>query len=504
MIEALLAFEYDALEAEERAAVAAHLEGCPACRSRGDRLAEATLSLRGGGPGPDAIWERACEAAAAKGAAPAKVVSRGLVVAVKVECTICKSGLREREAVHCARCLARYHEECYREHGSCGVMGCDGKRLLRPASLEEPAELQPRPKRRSRSKRIFGGVAIAIGVGVALSVAAIQSRRSEERRVLATLARHAADVARADTARARRALARAKQAQSEAAQQTEDRQQAPSQASQGVEHPERWAPWTVRADAIRKKLKAPRFIHIGDPKEVGLAVMYTHKKDGKYTHTEWTVIADSEEQLTLQTNDGLDRLERKRPKLWEANRQELQGDCFEYVIEKATGRILSASIVTAEPNRIVIPIEQREESPSFEVIEAGEVTVEMRELGRRKLRRVSFNGALYDLIPEGPTAGLPLRIRQSGGAFVEARREPRPVGIPLYNGEPHLKAYELEMSDGEVLRLTRDPEVTAMRPFGPTGWGFISRARGDDVYRYIQTGHHKKFVESSQARRRNR
>ena len=56
--ELLGAFVLDALDDDERGAVAAHVETCPRCRAEVDDHLEIAAMMAGGGPPPAGVWER--------------------------------------------------------------------------------------------------------------------------------------------------------------------------------------------------------------------------------------------------------------------------------------------------------------------------------------------------------------------------------------------------------------------------------------------------------------
>lgn len=42
-------------------------------------------------------------------------------------CSICKSKTKDEEAVHCGRCKAAAHKDCFEFNGKCGVFACGNK-----------------------------------------------------------------------------------------------------------------------------------------------------------------------------------------------------------------------------------------------------------------------------------------------------------------------------------------------------------------------------------------
>src|SRR3712207_6934684 len=74
--------------------------------------------------------------------ATTEIYTLSLHDALPIFCTFCHGPAERGTSVHCATCLALYHEDCHRQHGRCAVLGCQERRVLR--SEEHTSELQSR------------------------------------------------------------------------------------------------------------------------------------------------------------------------------------------------------------------------------------------------------------------------------------------------------------------------------------------------------------------------
>lgn len=500
--EALLAFEYDALESDERAALATHLEACPSCRTAASRLKEAALTLKATGPGPLVIWERASDAAAKKGITAAPVLASGLAVEVKLDCTYCKSEVGEGESVHCARCLARYHEECFRENGACGVMGCEGASLLRPVSVD-------RPKRGKRGRRVAGGLALLVGVGTAIGVAGLKtgldtmktsrSTRADVEELQGSVrALQAIQVAPAGSGLSRgpglikafdkassakeppspaklaRALESAVGGAPRPAETKAQRAQDPDSArAPGAIAP---SPWDldddtdayarrcgelaarlaeqpgIREAAPSEHMLAPGWIHLGEGLEVHMLAAYKRagpdRDDAGHSERQYRLITAIEDDVVvLETNAGMSAWARLWPQVAET--------AFVLRVDRKSGAVKSAAWRSGDQ---LVPVSHEADRVPQPAELVGIFSGEMR-----------FNGVRYTLRKDGIPTRIVAAGRELDGATRIQKREYR------LDPAPPIACTLVEFVDsGDVLFLTREPTIAALRPFGPTGWGLVA------------------------------
>lgn len=152
-VDFLMAYRTEALGEDKRRSIAAHLEECAPCRGLEARLAE-SLSLADAPPrrAPPKLLSQLAAAEKPKPVPPPEDLDPSMRVSVARSCGYCRGDLGEAR-VHCAECLARYHEDCFQELGRCGVMGCESTRVLKPAAAAAP-------RRRSRP----GALRVALGI----------------------------------------------------------------------------------------------------------------------------------------------------------------------------------------------------------------------------------------------------------------------------------------------------------------------------------------------------
>ena len=154
----LVARPLGVLAEEDRLSLEQHLQACGACAARVSRVEEALVEIV---PekleAPADSWQRIKEGIAR--------LERGEPV-VTLTCTYCHDALARTSAVvYCATCLAPCHEDCWKEHGGCAVMGCRGERVLRPESLVPPRRARhPATKAWSRESKIGVGLVAAAAV----------------------------------------------------------------------------------------------------------------------------------------------------------------------------------------------------------------------------------------------------------------------------------------------------------------------------------------------------
>lgn len=139
--ESLLAYRAGALEEEAHEHIRGHLASCPRCRELEAQVAELPAVLNESIDPPPELWSQIMKSQAAnkdnaKPMTPALIPNPNLAVRVRQDCVYCRGSLFAAR-VHCADCLARYHESCFIANKGCGVLGCAGREFLKPQGLEE-------------------------------------------------------------------------------------------------------------------------------------------------------------------------------------------------------------------------------------------------------------------------------------------------------------------------------------------------------------------------------
>lgn len=232
--ELLLAHKEQALPEHEAARVGAHLDSCSRCQALQGQLSEClkTIDTSPITP-PEAILQRLKErtreikmkttmnSSGSKAVTPAHLPTQSVSVAVTMACTYCKDTMNESQSVHCARCLARYHEDCFQELGTCGILGCESQSLLRPEPVHALAKKQTTHTKQPSStlgqrsgasshshsrRRSFRALVAALSFGVVAGLGTAMYQRYEvARRVAMKQEMDAVEKARAEKEAARRA-----------------------------------------------------------------------------------------------------------------------------------------------------------------------------------------------------------------------------------------------------------------------------------------------------------
>jgi hypothetical protein len=158
----LVARPLGVLAEEDRLSLEQHVAACGACKARVTEVEEALVAVV---PerleAPSDSWQRIKDGIA-------RLEAKAPVVTLT--CTYCHGALARSGAVYCATCLAPCHEDCWKEHGGCTVLGCREKRVLRPERVLRPQSLVP-PAR--RVPRMWPREKIGVGLVAASAVAAI-------------------------------------------------------------------------------------------------------------------------------------------------------------------------------------------------------------------------------------------------------------------------------------------------------------------------------------------
>ena len=168
VLELLLIHSIATIPDSEKSLVQGHLEDCSACQARQGSLRDCFLQLKAPLSPPDHFWETIVmkSKSTKKPITPAILPTSNVAISVERCCTYCKGNLTQDLSVYCAACLARYHEECFSEHATCSVSGCQSTQIVRPT----PAKRNPPPRTRSRN-----GPVIAFALFCMLGMSAVST-----------------------------------------------------------------------------------------------------------------------------------------------------------------------------------------------------------------------------------------------------------------------------------------------------------------------------------------